>query len=79
MLPIKSSEKTHSLGIGLKLDCFSSLLKRLILSDSPLSRNRSRKFEESLQPYLGDLNVELIAGAAAGQLDERRDGAVEEV
>ena len=33
---MKSSGKTDSLGIGLKLDLFSSLLKRLILSDSPL-------------------------------------------
>ena len=35
LLPIKSSGKTDSLGIGLKLDLFSSLLRRLILSDSP--------------------------------------------
>ena len=36
LLPIKSSGKTDSLGIGLHLYLFSGLLRRLTLSDRPL-------------------------------------------
>ena len=36
---LKSSGKTDSLKIGLKLNLFSGLLRRLILSDSPLLTN----------------------------------------
>ena len=39
LLPIKSSGKTDSLVIGLKLDFFQILLGKIILSDSPQTGN----------------------------------------
>ena len=79
MLPLKSSGKTDSLRIGLKLDLFSGLLRRSILSDSPqtyISKVVS-KFTDGLILLLF-FAVGEREGSAGERRGERRDfGAAE--